>query len=393
MRIEQRPGWTTAVSWLREAVRNVSNDGRVEQTMRLPAGLAERDLADFAEFHGIPGFARLAVSGTSTPLEHAVHAAQTRHLRSVTDLVVVVDALDRVAVDVLVAKGPSLVATSYAGPHLRSYVDLDLLVRPGDLKTAVRALEGAGCTVLDANWPLLRENRVQELRLEGPSGGAIDLHWSLSSGGSPDENTAPPAAVLLNRSSWLDDPNIRFRGLSPADLVVHVAVHAAGSGGHRLVWLADLRGALTWSLTRVTPRELVEVAEEWGALPALAVMAYRVQRQLGWPVPEELLDAGLRGPWGFMVAGAERAAPPLLAGQGGSLSRLVARSCRATPRASLGTAARKMGAWVRLGAPNPPGAEVMHDPTNPQSALYASGGRDGAEAFYDWVARRESRPR
>ena len=146
--------------------------------------------------------------GAHPALDSIVHQAQARHLRAMEDLALVVEALEAAGVGFLVVKGPALVATCYAGPHLRSYVDLDLLVRPRYLRAAVVALAEVGFSVLDANWPVLTANEVQELRLEGPTGGALDLHWSLSPGPG-DQDTAPPADRLIGRAvtrPWARSP-------------------------------------------------------------------------------------------------------------------------------------------------------------------------------------------
>ena len=172
------------------------------------------------------GFARLGLAEPTPELTAVVHQAQARHLRALDDLRLVVSALGGAGVDVLVVKGPALVATCYAGPLLRSYVDLDVLVRPSQLREAVAALEAAGWTMLDANWPLLSSAGVGELKLEGPTGGALDLHWSFGKEGDP----APPVDTLMRRSVGVNDGELHYRTLGPADFAVHVALHAAASG-------------------------------------------------------------------------------------------------------------------------------------------------------------------
>ena len=79
--------------------------------------------------------------------------------------------------------------------------------------------------------------------------------------------------------------------LDEIDTLVHVATHAAISGGHRLVWLADLDAAIR-RLDGVQDAGwdgLVQRARDAGAGLVLAVMLDRARRALGTPLPAGLL--------------------------------------------------------------------------------------------------------
>jgi hypothetical protein len=381
MRVEHRPSWPAAVAWLVQAVRQVSNHGDVARRLPPPSQVAPDELAAAAEFHGVQGFALAAAADPSPALRRFVHAAQSRHLRAMENLAVATAALGAEGIECVVTKGPALVATSYSGPVMRAYVDLDLLVRPSDVRAAVRSLERAGCRLLDVNWPVLVANETRELRLEGLAGGAIDVHWSLDPG---VERSGASAEVVMGRAVLVaGDPGFRIPG--PADLAVHVAVHAADSGGHRLLWLADFRGAVDHALGEVTVRDILDVAREWNAVPATALMARRTYDALRAEHVCGLAASVRSGPWTALVALSERVAPPLLAGEGGSLSRLVARSCRRTPSESLLAAGRKSWTWAASGRHLPPGAQIMNDATDPRSPMHPVADADGSEAFFDWV--------
>jgi hypothetical protein len=298
-------------------------------------------------------------------------------------------ALARDGVEALVVKGPALAFGAYRSPELRSYVDLDLLVAPTDLGRSVRALESRGFRLLDANWPLIRRRGLRELRLSGPLGGAVDLHWSLS---SPTGATAPPVRQLLATSRVLTAGDARLRTLSWEDTVVHVATHAADSGGHRLVWLTDLWGLLEGlDQERVGP--LVRTAESWGAVPALQLMLVRAQRVLAVQLPDGLSDAvRTRDLWALAVAVTEALAPFERAGGEGSFGRLVARASRGTSARSCAAVAAKSFQWVRHGGAPPPSAARLNDPGDPESALHPAGGAQAREAFFALVEGTAERP-
>lgn len=367
--------------WLVEAVRFQALHRGAPPTDEPPRGLCEA-----AERHGVEGqvLRYAAWHGVEvTGLRARVHSALARHQRALVELQEAQEALAGAGVDVLVVKGPALACGAYPSPELRSYVDLDLLVAPTQLGAAVRALESHGFALLDANWPLIRSRRLRELRLCGPLGGALDLHWSLS---SPAGSTPPPFPQLLATGRSVTTDEVDLLTLSWAHSVVHVATHAADSGGHRLVWLADL-WALLAALDRDLVGHLVSTANAWGALPALHLMLARAERVLDTQLPHGLAPAARpAGQWPRVAALAEALSPFERAHGEGSLGRLVARSSRDTSARSCAAVMAKTSLWLFHGGAAPPSANVMHDRTNPQSALYPAGGTEAREAFFATVA-------
>lgn len=315
----------------------------------------------------------------------ADHVAVARHFQALADLGRVHVALANAHVPFLVVKGPALVSTLYDGiSTARSYVDLDVLVHPSDLGRALRALEPGDITVIDANWPMLMNAGVNELRLLGPTGGAIDLHWRLT--GRASGMPSPSTQHLMERSQTVVIDGMACQTLGPADTVVHLAVHAAGSGGDRLIWLQDLEGALSRAAVMCAPGDLTATADEWEARPALDLMLRRLRLTCGVERPAELEGLIKPGLWVALVWLADRLSPPTRSRKSGSLSRLVARSCRPTSRQSLAAFASKSCRWLLGRGKRPLTVAELLDPTNPASALYPVGGREGAEAFFAMVA-------
>lgn len=343
------------------------------------------EVSRLAVAHGVEGWVRrrAGAAGASLPLlTGAVHAALARHQRAVTDLRIVGQALSRAKLEFLVVKGPALVSQFYPAPEWRSFVDLDILVRPTEISEALAALEEAGCTVLDANWPLLTRLHVQELRLEAPSGGLIDLHWSLGAGPGP-KDPSPSARSLLARSRVINVEGQRARTLDWADTVVHLAVHAASSGADRLIWYADLRAALA-AAPPGGDEAIIRRASEWGARPALHLMLTRGQRAIGLQPSQALLDglteAGPGIAWSGLVRAVDRIAP-VSGGTPGepSLPRLVARSTRHDAWASWRAVSAK--SLRALGPGRSPNPDQLRDASDRRSGLFPAGGPKGRADF------------
>jgi hypothetical protein len=342
--------------------------------------------------HGVEGLLRerahqLAIDVPG--VDEAVHTAQARHQRALRDLAVASGALDAAGIDHLVVKGPA-VARLYAVPSLRSYVDLDLVVAPDRLRDAVDALETTGHRLLDANWPMLSSAGVHELAFQTPTGGALDLHWSL--GPSPIQiDHSPRFSALWGRSAelQLNVGGLQARALGDADAVVHLAVHAAASGGNRLVWLADLRAAL--EALAPTPISVRATAKEWGAEPALDLMMARLARTLRYEPAIHYLSPGLTlTPWRLITRLTDQLSPVERSTSAGSAARVVARSARHTEAASLAALATKSARHFGGLVTRDRGLGDLHDPTDPRSARFPDGGAAARAAFFRQVAQRPS---
>jgi hypothetical protein len=369
-------------AWLLDAVSPAGDRLPWTDSARVP-----RDIAQAAAVHGVEGWVhrRASAAGTALPeVEGAVRAALGRHLRALADLAVVQDALGGAGLPFLVVKGPVLAERVYGAADLRSYVDLDIVVRPRDAGLAVTAMEGHGLHVLDVNWPVLERSRVRELRLQAATGGAVDLHWSLAKG-PRDTDSSPPVEALLGRADTWETRSAPVKVLDWADTVVHLAVHAAGSGGHRLLWCADLRAAVAGAPADAAER-LAERAAEWSAAPQVHLMLSRARSVLGAPIPQDWLDRlDVHPGWTLLAAAVDRVLPVARHGGGRSVSRLVARSTGATAGESWRALATKSLTGLRAPA-EVQDPDWLFDATDVRSPLHPCGGDGERAAFFSRVA-------
>jgi hypothetical protein len=269
-----------------------------------------------------------------------------------------------------VIKGPAAVELLYGAPGRRAYQDLDVLVEPAAFRDVLAALERAGATMLDRNWMMLRKELRGEIHLGLPRGTSLDLHWNL---------------INMNRGQmWIDSSEVLQRSerrdlggvivpvLDPADTLVHLAVHAAVSGGDRLLWLKDIERAATildppWEL-------VVERARHWQVAAPAGLILGRAREVLGAPIPEwvpvQLLGSRTAG----LVRLVARASPWEL-----SVGRLTAASHVVSRNISLGVIGASL--WF-VGR-----AIATLDPRQPEasSAFTARGDASDREAFVDAV--------
>lgn len=280
----------------------------------------------------------------------------------------------------VVLKGLALGDQVYPRPDLRHGVDVDVLVRPHDFERALDALSTAGLVLVDRNWPLLRALEVGEVRLRSPSGVLLDLHWHLVNDRDLRGRFSLSAEVLVGRAVVGGDT---YRRLDDIDQVIAVGLHAALSGGNRLLWLLDMdllvrQTDLDWGTLEVRGREA-------GAGPALALVLDRCQALLGTPVPTGVISR-LGGPvWWAWCRWVRRRSPLADDPSVPSLARAASRAARPRAVASVRALASHAVTWAadRNGDDGP----AWLDPDQPGSALYDVDSPTDRAAYLRSIAR------
>lgn len=249
--------------------------------------VAPEVLAAAARFHRIAPLAhsRLAAGhpAYAAGLLLDRHLAMMRHLRATTAVGVVGEVLAEVPW--LVYKGPALSEVAHPVPGLRSYGDIDVLVPPQHLRTAVERLALAGWSaVRKVDW--FRLDVVPgELDLMRPGWESLDLHWSPML--TRALRTRFPVAVddVVARRTRLGLGDVSAWTMDAADTLIHVCYHGAGTGAVKLGYLVDAD-------------QVARRIEDWDAVAArarasgtaghLLVVLARAHKVLGTPLPEDL---------------------------------------------------------------------------------------------------------
>src|SRR4051812_25065342 len=167
----------------------------------------------------------------------------------------------------ILLKGPALEAQLYADGTPRRHGDTDLLVPPGDIERAGRALSAIGLElILDQR----RHSGVFEPHAQvwGPPGGpgTVDLHWRLAG------TRADPALaweLLVQHTVPFAIGGEHTESLDRAGLAMLVALHPAQHGPAKEKPLADLERALM-RFDRETWTAAAAMAESLGADEAFA---------------------------------------------------------------------------------------------------------------------------
>jgi len=210
-----------------------------------------------------------------------------RALRLAGELRRLLGALSAGGVEALAYKGPPLAVQAYGDLALRSFVDLDLLVRPDDVLQALATLAAAGYA------PALHLSAAQERwfrRVDGDyplvhagTGLLVELHARVSS-----LRFCMPIDTdeLIRRSRMVPVGGGEVRTLGDDDLLLVLLVHGAKHRWKRLEWLAAVAALLR--ARRGDVAAVLARAAELGARRTVLLGLHLASEVLGAP-----LDAGV----------------------------------------------------------------------------------------------------
>ena len=204
-------------------------------------------LLELAAEHGVLGHvaAHLGkLDGDSVPPEthrallEGQRAQSFVTLRMTAELLRVLDQFASAGIGALVVKGPVLAVRAYGDPAMRSYGDLDLLVRQRDIRRATELMVTAG---YHATVPLaaIEAGKIpgQYLFSRADSKLPVELHNDLTLRYFPRRL---PLERFFERQTQVQVDSREVPALSVEDELVLVCVHGAKHLWEHLMWIADV---------------------------------------------------------------------------------------------------------------------------------------------------------
>ena len=166
----------------------------------------------------------------------------TRHNMVLTaEMLRIVERMDNADIQSVPFKGPVLAQCVYQDISLRSFADLDILVRDKDLKAASAVL-GAMGYIREHN--LTPEQEAAYIKHEHAfqfehqvTGTVVELHWRL---GPKNLSFAIDGPCLWARLQTIPLFGSRILSLAPEDLFVYLSMHGAKHYWERLEWICSI---------------------------------------------------------------------------------------------------------------------------------------------------------
>jgi len=196
--------------------------------------------------------------------------------------------LEREGIEVVVLKGPAVGVAAYGDPSLRSFADVDLLVKRNDLVAARSVLQALGYTPNYApghEQLLINEQHALEF---SDSRMMVELHWTLL---ERHLRFHVNEADLWARSVRVQCAGRSIKVLAPHHLFLFLAAHGAKHEWERLRWICDI-AQLAARLKHGEAAEVEDLAKRLHAKRLLA-LALHLSRDVMGARPSSFSESGL----------------------------------------------------------------------------------------------------
>jgi hypothetical protein len=220
---------------------------------------------------------------------HERHRAQVfSTLRMTAELFRLLDLFAAKDIPTLVVKGPVLAMQAYGDPAMRSYGDLDLLVRQCDIRRATESLQAAGYQAT-VSLRAIDAGRIpgQYLFSMPEPKLLVELHNDYTLRYFPRRL---PLEKLLARRILVRLDGHEAPGLAVEDELVYICVHGATHLWERLGWIADV-AALVTRQSGIHWQGVSETAKELGAERMLDIGLWLASDLLRARLPDPVLSA------------------------------------------------------------------------------------------------------
>lgn len=189
-------------------------------------------------------------------LETRDAANRLRNLELSQELLRIIERLAVAGIDSMPYKGPVLAAAIYGDVGLREFVDLDVLVRPRDVRGTTALLEEDGYRPVRAYSPHQRRYLFEtghDWKLQHPDGPVVEIQWAVADASHP---FARNLSALFARRVQERLGGRAVRTLSREDLLLVLCEHGSIHLWERLAWVCDVA-----ELLRTMDAAAVEEAE------------------------------------------------------------------------------------------------------------------------------------
>jgi hypothetical protein len=290
------------------------------------------------------GYLQTLFRGTPGRLPEAWAAALARsHHKTLTDSLTAIATLREVeallrseGTPFILLKGGAYLADLYEDPGARALTDVDILVRPEDVRRVGSRLERSG--MVGETGPLYPEDCRFEMYRPGPLACRVEIHWRIGVEGRVRFDQ--PALWSGARAATIDGIPVRL--LAREESIVYHVWHAADHYfGPCLKWAIDLREMLRrW---RPDPERLVRLATQRRARIALHAALTQVDSLFPGEAPDNLLRRAMPGALRRALLRAFRSDAPaefFVVGPGNAASMMLRPLLLDSPSEIAGTAGR-----------------------------------------------------
>jgi hypothetical protein len=234
----------------------------------------------------LPKAARQAISAQ-------LRTAASRNLEHYRELVKLLAELEGKGIEVILLKGLHLAQTVYRDLTLRPMVDMDILVRQEHLAPVQAILLEQGYVPMahmSIEESCAHSNHLPAFLKSGKITITIEVHWHII---KPPYPFNIDLDAVWQHAQWWQLGQYQVGGLSPEDLLLHLALHSAYQDIFKKGFIAlfDVAKTIEHYGTVLDWEILQKRAIEWGATRPLFLTLYLAQELVGASVPATVLKS------------------------------------------------------------------------------------------------------
>lgn len=233
---------------------------------------------------------------TLATLRHRSRSVAKRNLHLTKELHEFLEVLTEYDISALPYRGPILGAVAHGDITSRTFTDLDILVRPGDIPNIKDLLVDRGfkpdyqlsstdTLTPTQEWAYIRFNRDFPFFRERDRV-SIELHWRVLARRFP---TAIELETVWDRRERVSLSGETFVTLSPEDRALMFCVHGTRHRWEHLKWLADLDALVRCADTDW--EEVIRRARHWNCKRMVVLGPLLAGEVLGTPLPDAVARA------------------------------------------------------------------------------------------------------
>lgn len=252
-------------------------------------------LLALAEDHGVTGQLTMSLHKLgASAVPASVHQTLTDRrreqvfytLKLSAELFRILDQFATEKIAALVVKGPVLAMQAYGDPAMRSYGDLDLLVRQRDIRRATELMLAAGYQAAVSTTAIDSGKIPGQYLFSKPEAKLlVELHNDLTLRYFPRRL---PLEKFFDRQIRVRLDAHDAPALCVEDELVLICIHGAKHFWERLIWIADVAAIVTRQ-SNIDWRRVAESAKEVGAERMLHTGLRLAKILLNSPLPAETM--------------------------------------------------------------------------------------------------------
>ncbi|MFQ6061743.1 MAG: nucleotidyltransferase family protein [Methanosarcinales archaeon] len=252
-------------------------------------------IMESASIHGISPLLYHNLSKTENNIPKEVmkklkkhyYANFARNMFQYEELSKVLNSFKDAGIEVIVLKGAALAETVYKNIGLRSFSDIDILIKREDLQRSKKKMSELGYTLDEKVTPEEYNEKFGCDLFYFKQKNIIELHWNIARNTGIGKPVKIEIDKMWNNARSANIASVDVLVLSPEDLLLHSCIHLPKHRYERLIWFCDIYEII--KSYDINWNSVIEIAKKYRVKTLVYYGLYFTDKLLGPTIPEKVL--------------------------------------------------------------------------------------------------------